>query len=36
MTLYACDLCGSEYTSPLAASFCCDPGAYDNHDEDRF
>lgn len=23
-TMHACDYCGSEYTSPLAAALCCD------------
>jgi hypothetical protein len=31
MTLYECDVCHSEYTSPLAASFCCDP--YDDRSD---
>lgn len=26
-TLYTCDGCESQYTSPLAAALCCDPAA---------
>lgn len=32
MTLHACDYCGSEYTSPLAAALCCDPAAFGEAD----
>lgn len=27
-----CDHCGAEYTSPLAAAFCCDPAAFGDTD----
>lgn len=29
--LYQCLGCGSEYVSPLAASFCCDPNEPDEN-----
>lgn len=30
--MYACDYCGGEYVSPLAAAMCCDPAAYGDTD----
>jgi|GEM_PF-2782153 len=32
-TLHPCDYCGSEYTSPFAAAFCCDPAAFGENDD---
>lgn len=30
--MFACDLCESEYTSPLAAALCCDIAAHGDQD----
>ena len=32
MALHECTLCGSEYSSPLAAALCCDPAAHGDDD----
>lgn len=32
MRTHTCSICGSEYSSVLAAALCCDPAAYGEDD----
>lgn len=32
---YVCDYCGTEWASPISASLCCDPAAFNDDTIER-